>query len=627
MVVFNSSTIIIMDRNEGRDMCGIVGYVGTKDCADVLVEALSKLEYRGYDSAGIAVFENGRIVTEKTKGRLLDLTDKMNKVHKPTGTCGIGHTRWATHGEPSDVNSHPHGNAKLSIVHNGIIENYIKLKAFLTEKGYEFESQTDTETVAKLLDYYYNIEKEPIKAITRVLTEIEGSYALGIVFADYPDRIYSVRKDSPLIVGLGEGENFIASDVPAILKYTRDYYLLEYDEIATITADSVTICDIHGTEIKKDIQHATWDIESAEKGGYAHFMLKEIHEQPTAIKTTVRPRIMDGMPFLEECGITLDMLKSYRKIYIVACGTAMHAGLVGKYVIEELARIEVIVDIASEFRYRNPIIGSGDLVILISQSGETADTKAVLRLAKDMGATTLSIVNVKGSSIARESDFVVYTHAGPEISVASTKAYMVQLSIMYLLAFELAYANGKITEEQCRELVGELENIPERIEEAFSLESDCQYAASTLVNAESLLYIGRGLDYALSMEGSLKLKEISYIHSESYAAGELKHGTISLVTEEMPVIAVATQDRLFDKTVSNIKEVKARGARVVMVTKSTVDITPDVADVVVKLPVASDILMPMIAVVPLQLIAYYTSVLKGCDVDKPRNLAKSVTVE
>ena len=608
-------------------MCGIVGYVGKKDCADVLVDALSKLEYRGYDSAGIAVFEDGKIVVEKTKGRLVDLTDKMNAGHKPTGNCGIGHTRWATHGEPSDVNSHPHGNAKITIVHNGIIENYIRLKSFLTKKGYVFESETDTETVAKLLDYYYNKEKDPFKTIQQVLAEIEGSYALGIVFADCPGKIYSVRKDSPLIVGLGEGENFIASDVPAILKYTRDYYLLEYDEIAEITEDEVKIYDIHGTELSKEVQHANWDIEAAEKGGYAHFMLKEIHEQPTAIKTTIRPRIMDGMPFLEECGITLDMLKSYRKIYIVACGTAMHAGLVGKYVIEELARVEVIVDIASEFRYRNPIIGSDDLVILISQSGETADTKAVLRLAKEMGATTLSIVNVKGTSIARESDFVVYTHAGPEISVASTKAYMVQLSIMYMLAFELAYANGRITEEQCKALVAELETIPSKVEEAFALESDCQYAASTLINSESLLYIGRGLDYALSMEGSLKLKEISYIHSESYAAGELKHGTISLVTEDMPVIAVATQDRLFDKTVSNIKEVKARGAKVVMIAKENVDVTEDVADVVIKLPVVSDILMPMVAVVPLQMLAYYTSVLKGCDVDKPRNLAKSVTVE
>lgn len=608
-------------------MCGIVGYVGNRDCADVLVDALSKLEYRGYDSAGIAVFEDGRITVEKTKGRLADLSEKMKNGHKPVGNCGIGHTRWATHGEPSDINSHPHGNARITIVHNGIIENYIKIKSFLQDKGYVFESETDTETVAKLLDYYYNTEKEPVKTITRVLADIEGSYGLGIIFADYPDRIYAVRKDSPLIVGIGENEKFIASDVPAILKYTRDYYLLEFDEIATITADNVTVCDIHGKEIEKELQHATWDIESAEKDGYAHFMLKEIHEQPTAIKTTIRPRIMDGMPFLEECGITLDMIKAYRKIYVVACGTAMHAGLVGKYVIEELARVEVIVDIASEFRYRNPLISEEDLVILISQSGETADTKAVLRLAKEMGATTLSIVNVKGSSIARESDFVVYTHAGPEISVASTKAYMVQLSIMYLLAFELAYANGRITEEQCRQYVRELEEIPEVIEKAFELEKDCQYAASTLINAESLLYIGRGLDYALSMEGSLKLKEISYIHSESYAAGELKHGTISLVTDEMPVVAVATQSRLFDKTVSNIKEVKARGAKVIMIAKEDVMVGKDVADCIIKLPVVSDILMPMVAVVPLQMLAYYTSVLKGCDVDKPRNLAKSVTVE
>ena len=608
-------------------MCGIVGYVGNRDCTDVLVDALSKLEYRGYDSAGIAVFENGKIVVEKTKGRLADLSKKMEEGHKPVGNCGIGHTRWATHGEPSDVNSHPHGNARITIVHNGIIENYLKIKNFLMDKGYVFESETDTETVAKLLDYYYNTEHEPVKTITRVLADIEGSYGLGIIFADYPDRIYAVRKDSPLIVGIGENENFIASDVPAILKYTRDYYLLEQDEIATITSGSVSICDIYGKEIKKEIQHATWDIESAEKGGYAHFMLKEIHEQPTAIKTTIKPRIMDGMPFLEECGITLDMIKAYRKIYIVACGSAMHAGLVGKYVIEELARIEVVVDIASEFRYRNPIINEDDLVILISQSGETADTKAVLRLAKEMGATTLSIVNVKGSSIARESDFVIYTHAGPEISVASTKAYMVQLSIMYLLAFELAYASGKITAEECMEYVKELESIPEVIERTFDLEMDCQYAASTLVNAESLLYIGRGLDYALSMEGSLKLKEISYIHSESYAAGELKHGTISLVTDEMPVIAVATQNRLFDKTVSNIKEVKARGAKVIMVAKEDVTVGSDVADCIIKLPIVSDILMPMVAVVPLQMLAYYTSVLKGCDVDKPRNLAKSVTVE
>lgn len=606
-------------------MCGIVGYVGNKDCTQVLISALSKLEYRGYDSAGVAVFENGRIVVEKAKGRLKNLEEKMESGHRPDGHVGIGHTRWATHGEPSDVNSHPHGNKKVTIVHNGIIENYIKLKAFLTEKGYEFESETDTETVAKLLDYYYN--GNPVETISKVLGEIEGSYALGIMFADYPETIYSARKDSPLIIGVGQDENFIASDVPAILKYTRDYYLLEQDEIAVITKDSVEITGIHGEQIRKEMQHANWDEESAEKGGYEHFMLKEIHEQPEVIKRTIIPRIMDGMPFLDECGITSEMLGKFRKIYIVACGTAMHAGLVGKYVIERVARTEVIVDIASEFRYRDPIIGEDDLVMLISQSGETADTKAVLRLAKEKKATTISIVNVKGSSIARESDFVIYTHAGPEISVASTKAYSVQLSIMYLFAFQLAYAKGTITEEKCKELTESLLLIPDKLAEALTVENTCQYIGSKLVNAASLLYIGRGLDYALSMEGSLKLKEISYIHSEAYAAGELKHGTISLVTEEMPVIAVATQDDLFEKTISNIKEVKARGAKVTLICKETTDVSSDIADYQVKVPAIDDILMPMLAAVPMQLIAYYTSVLRGCDVDKPRNLAKSVTVE
>ena len=607
-------------------MCGIVGYVGDRDCADVLLSALSKLEYRGYDSAGIAVFENGKILVEKTKGRLKDLEEKLKEEHKPEGNCGIGHTRWATHGEPSDINSHPHGNKRVSIVHNGIIENYIKLKGFLTEKGYEFVSETDTETVAKLLDYYYN--GNPLETIARVIGEIEGSYALGIIFADFPDRIFAVRKDSPLIIGVGEKENFIASDVPAILKYTRDYYLLEQDEIAVITKEKIEISDVHGIAIEKELQHANWDEEAAEKGGYEHFMLKEIHEQPTALKTTIMPRILEGMPFLEECGITTEMLNKFKKIYIVACGTAMHAGTVGKYVIEKLARIEVTVDIASEFRYRDPVLTEDDLVILISQSGETADTKAVLRLAKDNHAVTLSVVNVKGSSIARESDFVIYTHAGPEISVASTKAYSVQLSIMYLFAFQLAYAKGKLTRERCSELTKMLVHIPDLVEKTLEVQEQCQFVASKLVNADSLLYIGRGLDYALSMEGSLKLKEISYIHSEAYAAGELKHGTISLVTQAMNVIAVATQDSLFDKTISNVKEVKARGAKVTLVCKEGVEMTKDVADYIVHVPVAEDdILMPLITAVPLQLIAYYTSVLRGCDVDKPRNLAKSVTVE
>ena len=607
-------------------MCGIVGYAGPRDCTDVLISALSKLEYRGYDSAGIAVFENGKIAVEKTKGRLKDLEDKMAREHRPVGHCGIGHTRWATHGEPSDINSHPHGNKRVSIVHNGIIENYIKLKAFLTEKGYEFISDTDSEIVAKLLDYYYN--GNPVETIARVISEIEGSYALGIIFSDFQDKVFAVRKDSPLIIGVGQGENFIASDVTAVLKYTKDYYLLEQDEIVAISPAQVEITDIHGCRIEKELQHATWDEEAAEKGGYEHFMLKEIHEQPTALKTTITPRIMEHMPFLEECGITTEMLNHFHKIYIVACGTAMHAGMVGKYVIEKLARVEVTVDIASEFRYCDPVLSEDDLVILISQSGETADTRAVLRLAKENHATTLAIVNVKGSSIARESDFVVYTHAGPEISVASTKAYMVQLSIMYLFAFQLAYAKGKIAEERCRELTKLLEEMPELVEKTLGTQAECQYIASKLVNADSLLYIGRGLDYALSMEGSLKLKEISYIHSESYAAGELKHGTISLITQAMNVIAVATQDNLFDKTISNVKEAKARGAKVTLVCKEGIEMTGDVADYIVHVPAAADdILMPLVTVVPLQLIAYYTSVLRGCDVDKPRNLAKSVTVE
>lgn len=606
-------------------MCGIVGYVGERDCADVLVDALSKLEYRGYDSAGIAVFEKGKIAVEKSKGRLADLSKKMEEEHKPTGHCGIGHTRWATHGEPSDINSHPHGNKRVTIVHNGIIENYKKIKEFLVSQGYGFESETDTETVAKLLDYHYN--GDPIETISKVIGEVEGSYALGIMFRDFPETIYAVRKDSPLIIGVGEGENFIASDVPAILKYTRDYYLLEHDEIATITEKKVKICDIHKEPIEKELQTATWDIDAAEKGGYEHFMLKEIYEQPTSIKTTIMPRISDGLPNLEECGMTKEMLASYERIFVVACGTAMHAGLVGEYLIEKLARVEVMVDIASEFRYRDPIISDKDLVILVSQSGETADTLAALRLAKERGATVLSIVNVKGSSIARESDMVIYTHAGPEIAVASTKAYAVQLSVMYLIAFEMAWARGNIDEEECRRLTSVLLDIPNKIEIALESEKNCQYIASKLLTADSLLYIGRGLDYALSMEGSLKLKEVSYIHSESYAAGELKHGTISLVTEQMPVIAIATQSELFDKMVSNVKEVKSRGAKTIMVCKEDVDVDKDVADYVIKLPVVEDILMPIITVVPLQLLAYYTSVLKGCDVDKPRNLAKSVTVE
>lgn len=606
-------------------MCGIVGYVGDRDCADVLVDALSKLEYRGYDSAGIAVVEKGVIKVEKCKGRLANLVDKMAVDGKPQGHCGIGHTRWATHGEPSDINSHPHGNKRVSIVHNGIIENYKQIKDFLIEEGYSFVSETDTETVAKLLDYYY--VDDPVDTIIKVLSEIKGSYALGIMFRDYPDTVFAVRKECPLIVGVGENENFLASDVPAIIKYTRDYYLLEANEIAVVKKDSVQIYDMHKEPVHKEINTADWDVDAAEKGGYEHFMLKEIHEQPAAVRDTVSPRIINGMPDLSQDGVDMQKLKDYRQIFIVACGTAMHAGMVGKYVIEKLARKPVIVDIASEFRYRDPIITKDDLMIVISQSGETADTMAVLRLAKEVGAATLAVVNVVGSSIAREADMVIYTHAGPEISVASTKAYMVQISVMYLLAFELAYANGTIDKERCMKLTAQLGQMPDIIRETLELKDTCSFVASKLVNAESLLYIGRGLDYALSMEGSLKLKEISYIHSESYAAGELKHGTISLITEGMPVIAVATQKKLIEKTVSNIREVKARGAMVILICDNSIEVGEGVADYIIRLPQTDEQLMPMAAAAPLQLIAYYTSVLKGNDVDKPRNLAKSVTVE
>lgn len=606
-------------------MCGIVGYVGRKDCTDILINALSKLEYRGYDSAGIAVFENNVIRVEKSKGRLVNLVDKMKQSGRPHGHVGIGHTRWATHGEPSDINSHPHGNKRVTIVHNGIIENYKQIKDFLIKEGYSFVSETDTETVAKLLDYYYN--GNPIETISRVISEIKGSYALGIMFRDFPDTIFAIRKECPLIVGVGQGENFLASDVPAILQYTRDYYLIEQNEIAVIKENSVKVCDIHGVEIEKELLRADWDEDAAEKGGYEHFMLKEIHEQPTAVKTTITPRIVNGLPDFTSDEIDTKKLAAYRQIFIVACGTAMHAGMVGKYLIEKMARVSVTVDIASEFRYRDPLLTKEDLVIVISQSGETADTLAVLKLAKELGASTLAIVNVKGSSIAREADHVIYTHAGPEISVASTKAYMVQVSVMYLIAFAISREVGKITNEQCIAMTEELKNIPDAIEKAIELEEKYQYAASRLVNAESLLYIGRGLDYALSMEGSLKLKEISYIHSESYAAGELKHGTISLIADGMPVIAVATQQNIVEKTISNIKEVKARNAMVILVCGPDIEVEEEIADIIIRLPKVSDILMPMVAAVPLQMIAYYTSILKGCDVDKPRNLAKSVTVE
>ena len=609
-------------------MCGIVGYVGHRDCSDVLVSALTKLEYRGYDSAGIAVFENGEIKTVKTKGKLKDLEDKLAAVGKPDGKVGIGHTRWATHGEPSDVNSHPHSGARVTIVHNGIIENYIELKEFLISKGREFLSDTDTEVVAQLLDYKYN--GNPLETIDAVMAELKGSFALGIMFKDFPDRIFAVRRESPLIVGVAEGECFIASDVPAILQYTRDYYLLDHDEIATLSGEGVAFVDEHLDPIEKELKTADWDMEAAEKGGYPHFMIKEINEQPLAIRTTIMPRIKDGLPCLEECGITLEKLREFSNITIVACGTAMHAGMVGKYVIEDLARVPVNVDIASEFRYRNPIVGKGDLVIIISQSGETADSLAAMRLAKQKGATTLAIVNAKGSSIAREADMLIYTLAGPEIAVASTKAYITQLSVVYLFAFELALAKETVSVAECKRLVSAPMKMPEAVQYVIdNCEEKCKYIATKLVTAESLLYIGRGLDYALSMEGSLKLKEVSYIHSESYAAGELKHGTISLIDEDMPVISVATQTDVIPKTISNIVEVKSRGAKIILICTDACarELKDGVADYVVEIPHTEELLMPITAVVPLQMLAYYTSINRGNDPDKPRNLAKSVTVE
>lgn len=607
-------------------MCGIVGFVGSEQCADFLVAALKRLEYRGYDSAGIAVFSHGKIKTVKAKGKIEEgLEEKLREEGKPSGCCGIGHTRWATHGEPSDINSHPIGNGRVTIVHNGIIENYREIKAFLTEHGYGFESETDTETAAKLLDFYYS--GDPIEAISKAIHDIEGAYSLGIMFRDFPDRIFAVRKQSPLIVGKGKGENFIASDVTAILDRTKDYYLLEPDEIAVVKADKIKFLDSHGFDIEKEMLTADWDIAAAQKGGYEHFMLKEIHEQPQAVRNTISPRIKDGMPCFEECGLTDEMLRDYRNIFIVGCGSAMHAGMVGKYLTEALARTPVIVDIASEFRYRDPLITKDDLCIIISQSGETADTHEAMKLANNAGADTLAIVNVVGSSIARDAKMVMYTNAGPEISVCSTKAYAVQTAFMYLAAFRIAYAKGVIDEARCRELTAELEKIPELIEKCIENKAQYQYVASKIMNANSLLYIGRGLDYALSMEGSLKLKEISYIHSESYAAGELKHGTISLIDLDTPVIAVATQSALMEKTVSNVKEVKSRGAKVVFICREGTAIDENIADYKIELPSVGDLLMPLVTIVPLQMIAYYTSVLLGRDVDMPRNLAKSVTVE
>ncbi len=607
-------------------MCGIVGYIGQKNCTDVLIAGLSKLEYRGYDSAGVSFFEDGSIRTIKSKGRLKLLEEKLLSGNLKPSNCGIGHTRWATHGEPSDINSHPHGSGVVSIVHNGIIENYLEIKRELLKKGYVFESETDTEAVSKLLEDKYS--GDPLSAIKETVEEIRGSYAFGIVFGDFPDTIYAIRKESPLIVGLSEGENFIASDIPAILKYTKDYYLLEENEIAIVKTDSVKIIDLYKNEINKERLTATFDIEAAEKGGFPHFMLKEINEQPKALRDTINPRVgSDGLPNFDIEMLETKNLQKYKKIHIIGCGTAMHAGMVGKAVIEKLARVPVDVDIASEFRYREPILCSDDLVVIISQSGETADTLAALKLAKSCGCDTVGIVNVVGSSIARESDSVIYTWAGPEISVASTKAYSVQLSVLYMLAINIAFANDKITKDEACSLFNTLQTIPSLVEKCLMDDINIKHYASIFINCKDLFFLGRGLDYSASLEGSLKLKEISYIHSEAYAAGELKHGTISLITENIPVLAVATQQKLLEKMVSNIKETKARGAKVLIFCKESTSDLSDCSDYRVNIPDCPDIFTPLLSAVPLQLFAYYSSVIRGCDVDKPRNLAKSVTVE
>ena len=606
-------------------MCGIVGYVGKRNAQDVLLDGLEKLEYRGYDSAGVALALEGGIRVVKSKGRLAELHKRLAVEALARSGCGIGHTRWATHGEPSDVNSHPHSTPRVSIVHNGIIENYGVLKERLMAKGYTFESETDTEVLVKLIDSCY--EGEPLKALRAALAMVRGSYALAVLFRDFPDTLFAVKRESPLIVGWGEEENFIASDIPALLKYTRRYSVLEEGDMAVVNADGIRFYNEFAEPVEREVLTANWDQEAAEKGGYPHFMLKEINEQPAAITATVSPRVENGLPDLRVPELTDERLRRIGTVHLVGCGTAMHAGMVGKAAIEALARVPAQVEIASEFRYRNPILRPEDLVIIISQSGETSDTLAALKLAKSRGVPVLAIVNVVGSSIARAADYVMYTYAGPEIAVASTKAYMVQMCVLYLFALRLAYARGMQTDAEIRRLTAELLRAGEVIKPRLADCEQIKYLASRFVNIQSCFFIGRGFDYSLSLEGSLKLKEISYVHSDAYAAGELKHGTISLVTDGVPVIALATQKQVYEKTISNAKETKSRGAKVLLFTTRDAVVPDGVADYVVRLDDYDDLLMPLQLIVPLQLFAYYMAVLRGCDVDKPRNLAKSVTVE
>lgn len=612
-------------------MCGIVGYVGEEQAAPILLEGLSKLEYRGYDSAGIAVRNetSGDISIVKAKGRLKILSEKTDNGRSVHGTCGIGHTRWATHGEPSENNAHPHctDDRSVVLVHNGIIENYQELKDKLVKSGYTFYSQTDTEIAVKLVDYYYKKTGTPLEALTRSMLRIRGSYAFGVMFHDYPGKLYAARKDSPLIIGRSSSGSLIASDVPAILDKTRNVYYIDNMEIAELTKDEVHFYNIDREEVQKEIVEIKWDAESAEKGGYEHFMLKEIHEQPKAVQDMIGAYVKDGVIDFSEVDLEEETLKNVERIYIVACGSAYHVGMAGKYVLEDLARIPVEVDLASEFRYRNPIIAPKALVIVVSQSGETADSLAALRLMKDRGVPVMGIVNVVGSSIARESDYTLYTYAGPEISVATTKAYSTQLIAMYLLAIQAAKEKEMIDEDRYAELLTEMETLPSKIQKTLDDKERIQWFASKYANARDIFFIGRGLDYAISLEGSLKMKEISYIHSEAYAAGELKHGPISLVENGILVVGVLTQSALFEKTLSNMVEVKSRGAYLMGLTTYGNYNIEDTADFSVYVPKTEEYFTTSLAIVPLQLMGYYVSVAKGLDVDKPRNLAKSVTVE
>lgn len=610
-------------------MCGIVGYLGSRKAAEVIIEGLSKLEYRGYDSAGVAVNDSNcdELNIRKFKGRLSVLAEDLEK-NPIDGNLGIGHTRWATHGEPSDVNSHPHFNqAKtIAVVHNGIIENYMEIKEELISEGVKFESQTDTEVIAHLVDKYY--EGNLLDAVYKTISKLRGAYALGVICKDHGNELVAVRKDSPLVVGVGEGENFIASDIPALLKYTRDVYFLENGEIVHLKDENVTIYDSNRNVVEKEVFHVTWDVEAASKGGYDYFMSKEIHEQPTGVRETLERRLDDnGNIILDSINISKEDLDKINKVYIVACGTAYNAGLLGKYAIEKFVNIPVITDIASEFRYSDPFVDENSLVILVSQSGETADTLAVLRDSKAKGARILSITNVVGSSIARESDDVFYTWAGPEVAVASTKAYTTQITSLYMIALDFAIKKGTITKEFYDSIISKMKEIPSKIQEILDNEEYIKEVAKTVVSSDHAFYLGRGIDYSLAMEGSLKLKEISYIHAEAFAAGELKHGTIALIEKGTPVIAIATQEKLFEKMVSNMEEVRARGAYVVAIAQSHNKDVEKAAEKIIYIPNSDDILSPILAVVPMQLLAYHVSVLRGCDVDKPRNLAKSVTVE